>query len=65
MPIKYGTAEHVEVTGNSAVITNKKLKSGEAEKIASKKPDPKKSASQAVVTNKDFKRTDEDYIPGD
>lgn len=65
MGVKYGSAEHVAVVDGKAVISDKKLKTGEAEKVASGKPAKQIGSKRSVVTDKDFKRTDEDHIPGD
>lgn len=67
MPIKYGTAEHVKVTEDGkAVISDEPISTLEAEKVASESTKKKKPDNRKVtVTDKDFKRTDEDHIPGD
>ena len=65
MSVKYGTAEHVEVVKDKAVISDKKLETKEAEKVASGKSKKRVGSKRSVVADKDFKRTDEDHIPGD
>lgn len=67
MGVKYGSAEHVEVVDDKSVISEEKISHDEAEKIASGGAgDRKKIGSRrSTVTDKDFKRTDEDHIPGD
>lgn len=63
MGVKYGTAEHTKVVGDKVVISEQKLDSPSAEKVASAKP--KTGSKKTAVAKKDFKRNDEDHIPGD
>ena len=66
VPVKYGTAEHVQVTDDGkTVISEKQITPEDAEKVASSGGKTKKKINKTVVTDKDYKRTDEDHIPGD
>lgn len=63
---KYGTAEHVEKVGSKAVISDKKLRARDLEKVLGQpektaensSPDKKPRKIKAIVTDADYRQED-------